>query len=155
MDKKQPSTTEGLRETFPLHRPSLWFFRSFQPVSGLLEATHPEAKFRVTIHRVMTGKAGAYLQQLCDYFGKAGNGGKGRIFATTTGIMGAAYSSQKIWRTKHYDSEVKLIRDLEGRDRRSHRKNSYLDNKKSLYRHSLHSFRIKKKKESCPNLIYG
>jgi hypothetical protein len=53
-----------------------------------------------------------YLQQVCPYFeqGKVGSRGKvGRIFPVGEGIMGAAYRSRHVWRTKHFDN-LELVR---------------------------------------------
>lgn len=77
-------------------------------ISGLAGALQAgsAAKLRCTLHRVMSRGTNTYLQQLCPYLPEAKfkESDAGRIFGVDEGIMGAAYQTRSIWRTKHHRS---------------------------------------------------
>jgi hypothetical protein len=58
----------------------------------------------------MSREGGYFLQQACAYLQEGGGdwrGKVGRTFAVDTGIIGAAYGTGQIWRTKHFpDMEI-------------------------------------------------
>jgi hypothetical protein len=59
----------------------------------------------------MSREGSGYLQQVCAYLRQDGGywrGMVGRTFAVDEGIMGAAYESGQIWRTKRFDDVVQL-----------------------------------------------
>ncbi|MBB5693533.1 hypothetical protein [Muricoccus pecuniae] len=61
---------------------------------------------RVTLHRVMTRDHEAYLQQVCSYAGAEFDHSKaGRLFNSTEGIIGKAFSERVIIRTRHLKDE--------------------------------------------------
>jgi hypothetical protein len=76
------------------------YFRESGDVPGL----------RLTIHRAMSREGDYFLQQACAYLQEGGGdwrGKVGRTFAVDTGIIGAAYGTGQIWRTKHFpDMEI-------------------------------------------------
>ncbi len=84
-------------------------------VAGFLEARRP-AKLRVTLHRTMDRDGEQYLQQVCSYMPTEGETWPvnivGRILDVTSGIIGEAYRTGRIYRTKHYDTNEALMADL-------------------------------------------
>jgi hypothetical protein len=62
----------------------------------------------------MAREGRGYLQQICTYLGSEKNQQRhaGRIFPVTTGIMGRAFGTKKIQRTRHYDTLKALRADL-------------------------------------------
>lgn len=93
-------------------------------VNGYLREGGEVEGLRVTIHRVMNREGKEYLQQVCAYLkGDSGEwlGKVGRTFAVDTGIMGAAYRSRKVWRTKRFGDESSLNAALkeDGQERAS------------------------------------
>jgi len=80
-------------------------------VNGYLREKGDVQDLRITVHRVMTREGKEYLQQVCAYLRHDDGDWRGRVgrtFAVDTGIIGAAYRSGKIWRTKHFESESAL-----------------------------------------------
>jgi hypothetical protein len=74
-------------------------------VDGYLREDEDVPGLRITVHRAMSREGRGYLQQVCAYLSKDGGdwrGKVGRTFAVNTGIIGAAYESGKIWRTKRF-----------------------------------------------------
>ena len=55
-------------------------------------------------HRAMSREGQGYLQQMCGYLRRDGMDvqGAGRIFPVNEGIMGAAYETGQVWRTRSY-----------------------------------------------------
>src|SRR6266516_3264940 len=84
-------------------------------VSGLLRPENDDPALRVTMHRLMVREGRGYLQQMCFYLGGAIGPERhvGRIFHVTEGIMGKAFATRHILRTKHYDVIEDMVRDLE------------------------------------------
>lgn len=78
-------------------------------VEGLLSSS-PVENLRLTIHRVMDREGQEFLQQVCPYLplSKSSKASGGRTFPVNEGIMGAAYESQKLYRTRHYESDEAL-----------------------------------------------
>lgn len=78
-------------------------------VEGLLSA-NPVENLRLTIHRVMDREGQEFLQQVCPYLplSDSSKASGGRTFAVNEGIMGAAYESQRLYRTRHYESDDAL-----------------------------------------------
>ena len=75
-------------------------------VAGYLGSTLGVPDTRVTLHRSMTRDGRGYLQQLCAYPGRElDHRTAGRIFAVTSGIVGKAFSTCRIVRTRSYGSE--------------------------------------------------
>lgn len=78
-------------------------------VEGLLSA-NPVENLRLTIHRVMNREGQEFLQQVCSYLplsdGTKASGG--RTFPVNEGIMGAAYESRKLYRTRYHETEAAL-----------------------------------------------
>lgn len=82
-------------------------------VEGYLTSTDSGEGARSTLHRVMNRAGQVYLQQVAPYRGaNVARIGTGRLFAVDTGIVGAAYRTQHVWRTKAYRSDLSLLRDL-------------------------------------------
>lgn len=76
-------------------------------VDGYLREDNDVPGLRITMHRAVSREGDGYLQQVCAYLQESGvnaNGTVGRFFPVNDRIMGAAYGSGKIWRTRHYDS---------------------------------------------------
>jgi hypothetical protein len=74
-------------------------------VDGYLREKSEVPGLRVTLHRTMSQKGHGYLQQICPYLTGGGidaGGTAGRIFPVNEGIMGEAYRSGCIWRTKKF-----------------------------------------------------
>jgi hypothetical protein len=71
---------------------------------------------RVTVHRTMSREGRGYLQQVCAYLRKDGGdwrGKVGRTFAVDTEIIGTAYESGQLWRTKRFKDARGLHAALE------------------------------------------
>jgi hypothetical protein len=83
-------------------------------VQGYIGASGGDDALRITLHRTTTIEGELFLQQVAPYLGgnPLGAMGQGRIFAVTTGAMGEAYRTRKIVRTRHYDAESDLRRDI-------------------------------------------
>ena len=84
-------------------------------LAGYLRGADDVPKLRVTLHRVMDRDGERYLQQACAYLPireSAPSNLIGRIFPVNFGIMGAAYETGKIWRTKHYPNAKSFKDDL-------------------------------------------
>jgi hypothetical protein len=80
-------------------------------VEGFLRGSIPKMDLRLTIHRVMSREREVYLQQVCDYLGPGrteDRAGAGRMFPVNRGIIGAAFASGRVWRTRHYATEGEL-----------------------------------------------
>ncbi|UPJ47660.1 hypothetical protein IVB30_30995 [Bradyrhizobium sp. 200] len=74
-------------------------------VDGYLREDQDVPDLRITVHRAMSREGRDYLQQVCAYLRKDGGdwrGKVGRTFAVDTGIIGAAYESGQLWRTKRF-----------------------------------------------------
>lgn len=74
-------------------------------VDGYLREDEDVPDLRITVHRAMSCEGRGYLQQVCAYLRQDGGdwrGKVGRTFAVDTGIIGAAYESGKLWRTKRF-----------------------------------------------------
>jgi hypothetical protein len=74
-------------------------------VDGFLRASGNVSGLRITMHRALTRQGSGFLQQVCGYISSEGlewRGKVGRIFPVNTGIMGAAYETQRVWRTKAF-----------------------------------------------------
>lgn len=81
-------------------------------IDGFLREDGDVPGLRTTIHRVMSREDQGYLQQVCAYVNIDGadwRGKVGRTFAVNHGIMGAAYDTKQIWRTKHFSSRESLL----------------------------------------------
>lgn len=83
-------------------------------VHGYFLSTADDARKRVTMHRVMSRDGEGYLQQICTYLGpeQYSQETAGRMFTVDTGIMGHAFCTSKIQRTKFYPTEDLLRTDL-------------------------------------------
>lgn len=79
---------------------------------GFLQNAKKDLSLRLTLHRVLVRQNEEYLQQVCDYLGPKERSGVGRVFPVDTGIMGAAYQTQQIWRTRPYSRKTQLYKDL-------------------------------------------
>ena len=83
-------------------------------VDGFLRQHDDVPGLRITMHRAVNREGQLYLQQLCGYVGRDGldwQGKVGRTFPVSEGIMGAAFKSRRIWRTKMLPS-VERVREL-------------------------------------------
>jgi hypothetical protein len=83
-------------------------------IDGFLSRDHKVQGMRMTIHRAVNREGQIYLQQICGYVGGDGldwQGKVGRTFPVSEGIMGAAFKTRRIWRTKNLPSEAK-VREL-------------------------------------------
>ncbi len=83
-------------------------------VDGLLRRHHKVPGMRMTMHRAVNREGQIYLQQMCGYVGGDAvdwEGKVGRTFPVSEGIMGMAFKSQRIWRTKKLPSEAR-VREL-------------------------------------------
>jgi hypothetical protein len=84
-------------------------------VDGLLRERADVPGLRITVHRAMTQEGNSYLQQVCGYFQEdkvEWRGKVGKTFPVDEGIIGAAFGNGRIWRTKHYPTNVDLQNDL-------------------------------------------
>jgi hypothetical protein len=80
-------------------------------VDGYLRDDGDVPGLRITVHRAMSREGKGYLQQVCAYLREDGGdwrGKVGRTFAVDTGIIGAAYESGQVWRTKRFDDVAAL-----------------------------------------------
>jgi hypothetical protein len=81
-------------------------------IEGFLREDADVPGLRTTIHRAMSREGQGYLQQVSAYVNSDGvdwRGKVGRTFAVNHGIMGAAYDTKQIWRTKHFPSREALM----------------------------------------------
>jgi len=84
-------------------------------IDGYLREDTDVPDLRITVHRAMSREGQGYLQQVCAYLRRDGGdwqGKVGRTFAVDTGIMGAAYESGKLWRTKRFKEISELTAAL-------------------------------------------
>lgn len=83
-------------------------------VQGYIEMCGGDDALRITLHRTTTIEAELFLQQVTPYLGSSPLGamGEGRIFPVTTGAMGEAYRAKTTIRTRYYDAEEDLRRDI-------------------------------------------
>ena len=90
-------------------------------VDGLLRVDGDIPKLRITIHRTMSrdgtvsGERDGYLQQVSAYVQDDhvdSRGKVGRIFPVTEGIVGAAFATGLVWRTKNYPTLEAFRTDL-------------------------------------------
>lgn len=83
-------------------------------IDGFLSKLGKGERLRITLHRTMVREGKGYLQQVCLYLPPEKDGRKnaGRVFPTNMGVMGAAFESKKIFRTKKFSSEKELIQTL-------------------------------------------
>jgi hypothetical protein len=80
-------------------------------VHGFLREHHEVPGLRITIHRAVNREGQLYLQQVCGYVKGEGldwRGKVGRTFPVSEGIMGAAFKTRRIWRTKMFQNIEKL-----------------------------------------------
>jgi hypothetical protein len=80
-------------------------------VDGYLLENGAVVGLRTTMHRAMTRARKSYLQQVCIYLPTGDEDWKkkvGRTFPIDTGIIGEAYRTAKICRTRRFDSEAAL-----------------------------------------------
>jgi hypothetical protein len=84
-------------------------------IEGLLSAS-PVENLRLTIHRVMNREGQEFLQQVCPYLplNDASKATSGRTFSVNEGIMGAAYESRKLYRTRYHETEAALQEAMQG-----------------------------------------
>jgi hypothetical protein len=74
-------------------------------VDGLLKKDREIPRLRITMHRAVNREGQLYLQQVCGYVRSEGlewQGKVGRTFPVSEGIMGAAFKTRRIWRTKAF-----------------------------------------------------
>lgn len=84
-------------------------------IDGLLRSDGDIPGLRITMHRFMSRQKEGYLQQTCSYLREGRVDPTevvGRTFAVTTGIIGAAYSSRKIFRTRRFATTDELLAEL-------------------------------------------
>ncbi len=84
-------------------------------VDGFLRDGSQVPALRLTMHRAVNREGQLYLQQVCGYITEQGldwKGKVGRTFEVSAGIMGAAFATKKIWRTKTFESLDKLRSSL-------------------------------------------
>lgn len=84
-------------------------------VEGLLNPAAAKSRLRITMHRLMAREGEGYLQQLCAYLGSEPYSQKpvGRMFTVDTGIIGRAFDTGKVYRTRHYATLQELRADLD------------------------------------------
>ncbi len=82
-------------------------------VAGLLQS-YSTLAYRLTLHRAMTRSGQKYLQQVAPYAEDSDpvTTGEGRIFPVDSQIMGSAFTSGKVWRTKRYSDTNRFEHDL-------------------------------------------
>src|SRR5262245_54838541 len=76
-------------------------------VDGLLHESHAMQGLPLTMHRAVNREGQIYLQHVCGYVtcqGVEWRGKVGRTFPVSEGIMGAAFATKRIWRTKSFTS---------------------------------------------------
>jgi hypothetical protein len=84
-------------------------------VDGFLRETHDVPRLRITMHRAVNREDQLYLQQVCGYVRREGlewRGKVGRTFKVTEGIMGAAFKTRRVWRTKRFPTIEELRASL-------------------------------------------
>jgi hypothetical protein len=83
-------------------------------VEGYLRRDATPNSLRLTLHRVMNRDGDGYLQQVTAYLGALPYSpiSAGRVFPITEGIMGRAYKSMRVVRTRRYSNELTLRTDL-------------------------------------------
>jgi len=84
-------------------------------VAGYLNERGDVTGLRITMHRAMSREGDEYLQQVSAYFRKSGPDSQdavGRFFPVNDRIIGAAYTSGRIWRTRRYDTLEGLRTEL-------------------------------------------
>ncbi len=82
-------------------------------VDGFLRETKEVPGLRITMHRAVNREGQLYLQQVCGYVkGEVleWQGKVGRTFPVSAGIMGAAFKTRQIWRTKKFPT-IKQLRN--------------------------------------------
>jgi hypothetical protein len=82
-----------------------------------LRETHDVDRLRITMHRAVNREDQLYLQQTCGYIRSEGlewRGKVGRTFKVSEGIMGAAFKTRRIWRTKMFPTIGQLRACLAG-----------------------------------------
>jgi hypothetical protein len=80
-------------------------------VDGFLREAREVPRLRITMHRAVNREGQLYLQQLCGYLKNDGlewRGKVGRTFKVSEGIMGAAFKTRRIWRTKMFPTIEQL-----------------------------------------------
>ncbi len=80
-------------------------------IEGYLSEQGDVQKLELTVHRTMNRDGSEYLQQLTEYFplNPSTQGKSGRVIPVDRGIVGAAYQSRKIYRTRFFDDEPALM----------------------------------------------
>ncbi len=84
-------------------------------VDGFLRESHEVPGLRITMHRAVNREGQLYLQQVCGYVRSEGidwRGKVGRTFPVSEGIMGAAFKTRRIWRTKKFPTIERLRASL-------------------------------------------
>jgi hypothetical protein len=84
-------------------------------VDGYLREDGGVPELRITMHRAVSREGDGYLQQVCAYLQESGvnaRGTVGRFFPVNDRIIGAAYGSGKVWRTRHYESVDAIHEDM-------------------------------------------
>lgn len=79
-------------------------------IDGYLRGSGTVEGLRTTIHRTMSRNGKEYLQQACAYAPMNQDWKKqvGRVFPVTVGILGAAYSTGRLWRTRKFEDVSSL-----------------------------------------------
>ncbi|MBR0749140.1 hypothetical protein JQ582_34950 [Bradyrhizobium japonicum] len=83
-------------------------------IDGFLRQGREPAGLRLTMHRAVNREGQVYLQQVCGYIREEGlewRGKVGRTYPVSEGIMGAAFKTRSIWRTKKFST----LRELRSR----------------------------------------
>jgi hypothetical protein len=83
-------------------------------IDGILRPAAGKSRLRITMHRVMSREGEGYLQQMCAYLGDGPYSQQpvGRMFSVDTGIMGRAFGTAKVQRTRYYPTEEQARDDL-------------------------------------------
>jgi|ERR1044072_8525603 hypothetical protein len=82
-------------------------------VDGFLRESYDVPRLRITMHRAVNREGQLYLQQVCGYVKSDGldwRGKVGRTYPVSEGIMGAAFKTRQIWRTKSF-AKLQQLRD--------------------------------------------
>lgn len=83
-------------------------------VEGYLSEDGTVEGLEVTIHRAMNREGSQYLQQLTEYFPPSPNAkNSGRVFQVDHGIIGAAYRSKRIYKTRQFATEEQLLAEID------------------------------------------
>ena len=80
-------------------------------VDGYLREPKDVPGLRITMHRAVNREGHVYLQQVCGYLRAEGlewRGKVGRTNKVSEGIMGAAFKTRHVWRTKQFSTENEL-----------------------------------------------